>query len=370
MKPKRIPPPISDHVGEIVKLLERNTAYGHRPSAVFTDWLDAVHASLQALPVHMRNALAGKPLPEDTPEAQALFARLRSRYPRPQAWEHFAQAFAVLLDGTDGYWQDLPAPGGSGGYDVLGSVYMELCANPHSGQFFTPWHVAAFMAEVTVQDGEAEVFERLRQAARAACKRDDVNAQVLSAAIIAGTVLPQDQPELHAEHFARQVLPRIAGDLEPITICDPCCGSGIMFLAAVRRFPAWAVQAGIVQFYGMDIDATCVRMAQTNLMLYGIHAGELLSALTASESQLAALPQPYAQAYTLAQEAQERGETDQVTEIARAVRQQQMLFDPQEFAVQARTVRPPARSQKPALVADDLTTDLFALISSSPAEVS
>ena len=323
MKPKRLPPPIhthrcANHVGEIVKLLERNTAYGHRPSAVFTDWLDVVHASLEDLPVHVRNALAGQGLAEDTPETQALFARLRARYPKPAAWDHFAHAFAVLVDATDGYWQDLPAPGGSGGYDVLGSVYMELCANPHSGQFFTPWHVAAMMAQVTVQDGEAEVFDRVRQAARAACRREDLNAHVLSAAILAGAAIPDAEPELHAEHFAKQILPRIAGDLEPITLSDPCCGSGIMFLAAARRFPAWAVQAGIVQFYGMDIDATCVRMAQTNLTLYGIHAGELLSALTATESQLAALPQPYAAAYTLAQEAQERGDADQVAEIAAA----------------------------------------------------
>ena len=84
----------------------------------------------------------------------------------------------------------------------------------------------------------------------------------------------------------------------------PTLRSGVMLLAGARQFPAWAAQAGLVQLYGMDIDQTCVTMAQVNMMLYGLNGAGLHSALTATPRQLASLPEPFQQAYTLAQEAQ------------------------------------------------------------------
>ena len=91
--------------------------------------------------------------------------------------------------------------------------------------------------------------------------------------------MPED--EAHT-YFLTRILPLIAADFDPITICDPCCGSGVMLLAGARQFPAWAAQAGLVQLYGMDIDQTCVTMAQVNMMLYGLNGTGLHSALTAT----------------------------------------------------------------------------------------
>jgi hypothetical protein len=81
----------------------------------------------------------------------------------------------------------------------------------------------------------------------------------------------------------------------------------------------------------MDIDQTCVTMAQVNMMLYGLNGVSLHSALTATPRQLASLPEPLQQAYALAQEAQAAGNTDLVAEIADTLRVQQALFDVDQF---------------------------------------
>ena len=70
-----------------------------------------------------------------------------------------------------------------------------------------------------------------------------------------------------------------------------------MLLAAAAQLPREAVQRGWVRFYGQDIDATCVKMAQANTMLYGLNgwgrawrdAGIVLEAMaTERDSELVA----------------------------------------------------------------------------------
>jgi len=47
---------------------------------------------------------------------------------------------------------------------------------------------------------------------------------------------------------------------ETKTVCDPCCGSGRMLLAAAELRPHW-------EFIGQDVDLRCVRMTAINLAL-------------------------------------------------------------------------------------------------------
>jgi hypothetical protein len=67
--------------------------------------------------------------------------------------------------------------------------------------------------------------------------------------------------------------------------------------------------------------------------------------ITATPRQLASLPEPFEQAYTLAQEANANGDADLVEEIADTLRVQQALFDVDEFTQQMRT-RPRATVQR------------------------
>jgi hypothetical protein len=87
-------------------------------------------------------------------------------------------------------------------------------------------------------------------------------------------------------------------------------------------------------------------MAQVNMMLYGINGFGLQCALTATPRQLAGLPEPFGQAYTLAQEANASGNADLVEEIADTLRVQQALFDVEQFT-QRTASRPRATVQRP-----------------------
>jgi len=282
------------HAADIIKRLERIAASGHSPSQVFDDWLDLVQAALEALPAHLRSARQGLPL-TDTPETQALWARLRSRYPQPGCWEEFSAAFGILLDSLF-TWQD-----------TLGTVYMDFgMPNKHSGQFFTPYAIAEAMAEMSMQGVEAHIHERIK----AAIARDPL-AQALT---LAGLTC-QTAQEAEAWFFGR-VLPAALPHVEPVTVCDCCCGSGVMLLAAASRCPRWVLDYGLVQFYGQDIDHTCVRMAKINLMLYGLNGYHLKCALELTPAEIQALPEPFAGAYSQAQAAQSAGDVQQVERIA------------------------------------------------------
>jgi len=282
------------HAADIIKHLERITASGHSPSQIFDDWLDLAQAALEALPAHLRSARQSLPL-TDTPETQALWSRLRSRYPQPWCWTEFSAAFGILLDSLF-TWQD-----------TLGTVYMDFgMPNKHSGQFFTPYAIAEAMAEMSMQGIEAQIHERIK----AAIARDPL-AQALTLAGLAC----QTAQEAEAWFFGR-VLPAALPHVEPVTVCDCCCGSGVMLLAAASRCPRWALDYGLVQFYGQDIDQTCVQMAKINLMLYGLNGYHLKCALELTPAEIQALPEPFAGAYAEAQAAQSAGDVQQVERIA------------------------------------------------------
>ena len=187
------------------------------------------------------------------------------------------------------------------------------------GQFFTPWNVARMMAEM-VSDGGAEVHTRLKAAIE--------KSPLAQAFLVAGCVLEGQEA---FDWYISRVVPAAIEHYEPVRVCDPCVGSGILLLAHASTLPAWMVQMGLVQYYGCDIDLLCVRMARVNFKLYGLNGFGLKCALELSQSELAALPEPYASAYTEAQAADKAGDNGRVEEIATEVRQQtyqQLTFFP------------------------------------------
>lgn len=100
------------------------------------------------------------------------------------------------------------------GNDVLGEYYEQQFCSERSGQFFTPPHVCDFMATSICGD-------------------------------------MADSPE------RKRVL-------------DPACGSGRMLLSAAKTGGKHH------EFYGIDIDHTCVKMAALNLFLNGMFHSEVM----------------------------------------------------------------------------------------------
>jgi len=305
MAVKRRDLPADPQAAAIVKVLDKITTTGQRPNAIFSDWLELVEGTLDMLPAHARSLTeTGKPA-EDSPDVVQVWERLRLRYEGKRwVFEHFSEAFGLLVNAAH-------LPDGTPTYqDVTGSIYMSW-GSPSSGtgQFFTPWPVARARAEM-VSDGGAEVYERLKAAIE--------QSPIAQAFLLAGCILEGQEA---FDWFVTRVVPAAIEHYEPVTVSDPCVGSGILLLAHASTLPPWMVQMGLVQYFGCDIDPLCVRMARTNFKLYGLNGYGLRCALELSPNDLAAMPEPYATAYTEAQAAHAAGDTERVEEITAEVRQ-------------------------------------------------
>ena len=107
--------------------------------------------------------------------------------------------------------------------DILGEAYMRvgsLSKSKHFGQFFTPFHVCTLMADINLGDVKSLIAEAKEKGKK-------------------------------------------------ITVNDPCVGSGAMLIACKRVI---LEKAGIesldyFEFYGTDIDGTCINMCKIQMIL-------------------------------------------------------------------------------------------------------
>lgn len=137
------------------------------------------------------------------------YLRIIGKYDKPKETDLFPQLLGTLIMEMEGLLQD-----NGHGPDVLGSFFELYVASDRKAQFFTPWPICMFMASITGDE-----------------KTDF-----------------------------------------PLSIIDPCCGSGRMLLAK-------SVTCGKHHhFYGIDIDPVCVQMAIINLFLNGIFHAEVMQA--------------------------------------------------------------------------------------------
>lgn len=104
----------------------------------------------------------------------------------------------------------------SSGWDVLGEFYETNLQGKGLSQFFTPWPICVFMAKSICE------------------ARQETNAE------------------------------------RPLLILDPCCGSGRMLLASSRECGPYQ------EYYGIDVDHTCVKMTSLNLFLSGLFRTETM----------------------------------------------------------------------------------------------
>lgn len=134
----------------------------------------------------------------DDPAYMAVMSRYGSRIPNKEhPADHFSRALGEFLRTCQADSAlGTPFP------DTLGKIYEEgALTNHYAGQFFTPEPVCKMMAAMIVVPTE-----------------------------------------------------------EPITICDPACGSGRFFIAAQPHAPK-------AIFTGIDRDLTCVHMAALNMLV-------------------------------------------------------------------------------------------------------
>lgn len=238
---------------DITKALQRATYAGLRPSEVWSDWLFITEASLRMLPVHAKSIHETATLAQDPPEIAEEWKRIQQRY--GDDFLPLVHAYALLLTVAQ------PTDGPPEICDILGPLYMEFGgSNIHLGQFFTPWEMCVTIAKVTMVDAPAEVLRRMEQA----LQHDPVHATLLSHRT--GWITPEI-----GQYVAEHMLPTVWEHFQPLTIHDPCVGSGGMLLAAAAEFPRWMIGLGLVRFSGQDISRDCVLMARINEMLFGLN---------------------------------------------------------------------------------------------------
>lgn len=237
---------------EIARLLHKVPGRSYN---VFREWAQAVEDMLDRLPFLLQSVIDTGKMCDDPPEMQDRFRRLHETY-GDYGMKLFGQATAVLLEGSE-------AADGSISYvDVIGNTYMLLeIGNTRAGQYFTPQPIAEAMARMIMGDTHALLHSRLQEAASRCFFTQMIGFDTME--------------DLTRPHVVDYLLPFLIDLVEPITVHDPACGSGVMLLTSAKQFPPWAVHYGIVQFFGQDIDALCCQLARINCKLYGLRGSKI-----------------------------------------------------------------------------------------------
>ncbi|MFN8250239.1 MAG: N-6 DNA methylase [Ferruginibacter sp.] len=137
------------------------------------------------------------------------------KYKDPELWPEFPKAFASLINEME------IRVNAFDGNDVLGEFFEEHISNGRNGQYFTPYPICRFMASISQTDqiGDTDV-----------------------------------------------------GEGKTLRILDPACGSGRMLLASRD------INGLGHEYYGIDIDRTCVKITALNLFLNGVWNSEVMCA--------------------------------------------------------------------------------------------
>lgn len=185
------------HMKAFAKLLKEN-AYAHRPHEVFRDFCEMAACSLSN-----RVDLA------QHDEREKRYMQIVGKYDREQV-ARFPQMLSELYLSLCAEMSD-----------ALGQTFMDLdFGNQWHGQFFTPYHLARMMAQMTL--GEAPVL-------------------------------------LEHKPF--------------ITLLEPACGAGAMVIAAAQVLADQGVSPiATMHATCIDIDITAVQMAYIQLSLLGLPA--------------------------------------------------------------------------------------------------
>ena len=283
-----VDPPLVDEAVAAIEQVCRLTRLS--PWPVWKDWVGMLEAALRLQADNARAvALTGRFI-EDPPEVAAHFQKARTRYLRaadqyPGAYRAMQAAFArvsalLALAAEPG----LAEYGGQADLnpDVIGRIFVRLLEpGPVWRQYFPPWRTALAAAESRLPDRAA------------------VQAAVIETVVDAGSRLARRHPDsprlVPGENWA-EYLAAVEPYLAPIVIGPELIGSSAGMLALAARFPAWAVQSGLVQFVWPEADADPLlqQMAGINIRLYGLNGCRLELARAAAEIQQVLAQEPAA----------------------------------------------------------------------------
>jgi hypothetical protein len=265
---------------EIIRRLEQIVAIsGVSRNKTFESFVYLSEATLKALPDQVRAAGATGHLAPDPPEIAEVFSRVRSHYDGSwltpdrvqRVWQRFGEAFTLLLEATaPGLWGEpnsLNIAGPLSGPDILGFIYQTwVGADVKRGEIYTPWPASRLLSAVTLgSNTERLVYDRLKEAL---CHPDNVLG---AATLLAGLALPENEPEAIRDYFINRVVPAAINFYSPVTICDPCLGSGLLHLATACIMPSWMVKNALITFAGQDISRLAIAMFETTARLYGLN---------------------------------------------------------------------------------------------------
>ena len=90
--------------------------------------------------------------------------------------------------------------------------------------------------------------------------------------------------------------------------------------------------AGLVQFFGIDIDPVAVELARTSLKLYGLNSAYAKPALELSNAELDACPPPYNILYGDALAAHRRGDSARVQALTEEFNRNRAGSQPSVFS--------------------------------------
>ena len=235
----------------IVKVLAELT-YNRHNDRVFSDFLTLTEIYLRRLPINTLHVVQHGHWPTDDGEDTEAWQRVTKGY-KPKELKVFSQAQAMLMEFCD--------PTTHTDYlDLLGDIYQSWgFPSRAAGQFFTPYPIAKMCAHFLMEN----IDKKCRQAVAKA-----VNTSMWG--MVWGNV-GDPITARGKEQEMLWLLPHVYQHLEPVKIVEPAIGSGVMMLATAACCPRWAIDYGVVQFYGQDIDIDCVLMSRVNFMLYGLN---------------------------------------------------------------------------------------------------
>jgi hypothetical protein len=243
------------------------------------------------------------------------------------------------------------------GPDIVGAVYMDMLSGRsnkwnYAAQYFTPYSVALMMARMVNHDRGAAEAEFKRQVLEAVKGDPILEAMTIAAGLfgMAGDAAEGEEAfDARGQSlawWAEHAWPLIKPKLQPITICEPAVGSGIMLLAAASCYPLWLSQIGFVQYFGQDIDELCVDMCRLNLKLYGITPMRITRAtVDALEEWLPKVNAQIAERYAETLHAEAAGDTSAraaLVEEINAQRAEQISL----FGVAAEAIKPNRTKQR------------------------